>query len=145
VHSEGSKPCIVPGYAKSNLYYCYNIDVCCTRRVALPASPGHRLHSTKRSHGAPKPPEFQRHQLTQLASTDFESWAKESFEIAAKFAYRNGERIGIPRGGNIDCTMVAAAPVLPAGYVVNASRIAARRMILAEYRLADLLTRVIRN
>jgi hypothetical protein len=33
--------------------------------------------------------------------------------------------------------MVAAAPVLPVGYVVSASRIADRRMILAGYRLAD--------
>ena len=42
----------------------------------------------------------------------------------------------------MDCAMVAAAPVLPAGYVVSASRIADRRIILAGYRLADLLTRV---
>ena len=89
--------------------------------------------------------EFQRSQLTELASTDFESWAKESFEIATKIAYRNGGRIGIPKGGNMDCTMVAAAPVLPVGYVVSASRIADRRMILAGYRLADLLTRVTQN
>ena len=34
--------------------------------------------------------EFQRSQLTELASTDFESWAKESFEIATKIASRNG-------------------------------------------------------
>jgi hypothetical protein len=67
---------------------------------------------------------------------DFESWAKESFEIATKFAYRNGAPIGIPKGGNMDCTMVAAAPVLPAGDVVSASRIADRRMILAGYRFA---------
>jgi hypothetical protein len=60
--------------------------------------------------------EFQRSQLTELASTGFESWAKESFEIAAKIAYLNGEQIGIPKGGNIDCAMVAAAPVLPVGY-----------------------------
>src|SRR5438093_1509023 len=33
--------------------------------------------------------EFQRSQLTELANTDFESWAKESFEIATKIAYRN--------------------------------------------------------
>jgi hypothetical protein len=97
--------------------------------------------ATKRGNGAPKPPDFHRSQLTQLANTDFESWAKESFEIATKIAYRNGGRIGIPRGGNIDCTMVAAAPVPPVGYVVSASRIADRRMILAGYRLADLLTR----
>ena len=84
--------------------------------------------------------EFQRSQLTELASTDFESWARESFEIATKIAYRNDGRIGIPRGGNLDCAMVAAAPVLPVGYVVNARRIADRRMILAGYRLADLLT-----
>ena len=41
----------------------------------------------------------------------------------------------------MDCTMVAAAPALPAGYVVSASRIADRRMILAGYRSADLLRR----
>ena len=38
--------------------------------------------------------------------------------------------------------MVAAAPVLPVGYVVSASWIADQRMILTGYRLADLLTRV---
>ena len=86
--------------------------------------------------------EFQRNQLTELASTDFESWAKESFEIATKIAYRNGGQIGSPKGGAMDCAMVAAAPVLPAGYVVSASRIADRRIILAGYRLADLLTRL---
>jgi hypothetical protein len=89
--------------------------------------------------------EFQRGQLTELANTGFESWAKESFEIATKIAYRNGGPIGIPRGGAMDCAMVTAAPVLPAGYVHSASRIADRRMILAGYRLADLLTRVTQN
>jgi hypothetical protein len=50
--------------------------------------------------------EFQRSQLTELANADFEAWAKESFEIATKIAYRNDGRIGIPR----DCTMTAVAP-----------------------------------
>jgi len=49
------------------------------------------------------------------------------------------------RAGNKDCTTIAAAPVLPVGYVVNARRIADRRMILAGYRLADLLTWVVGN
>src|SRR5262245_45713050 len=89
--------------------------------------------------------EFQRSQLTELASINFESWAKESYEIAAKIAYLNGRLIGIPRDGNKDCSMVTTAPVLLAGYVVNASRIADRRVILAGYRLADLLTRVVGN
>jgi hypothetical protein len=73
--------------------------------------------------------EFQRSQHTELASTDFESWAKESFEIATKIAYRNGGRIGSPRGGNKDCTTVVGGPVLPVGYVVNAKRIADSRGI----------------
>jgi hypothetical protein len=38
--------------------------------------------------------EFQRSQLTELGNADFESWAKESFEIATKIAYRNGGPIG---------------------------------------------------
>jgi hypothetical protein len=89
--------------------------------------------------------EFQRGQLTELANTSFESWAKESFEIATKIAYRNEGRLGNPKGAKMDCTMVAAAPVLPAGYIVSAARIADRRMILAGYRLADLLTRANQN
>jgi hypothetical protein len=59
--------------------------------------------------------EFRRSQLTELGTTDFESWAKESYEIATKIAYRNDGRIGIPKGDNMDGTTVAAAPVLPAG------------------------------
>jgi hypothetical protein len=43
----------------------------------------------------------------------------------------------------MDCAMVAAVPLLPVGYIVSASRIADRRMILAGYRLAELLTRVL--
>ncbi|HEY6366404.1 MAG TPA: S1/P1 nuclease [Candidatus Binatia bacterium] len=89
--------------------------------------------------------EFQQSQLTELASTDFESWAKESFEIATKFAYRNGGPIGIPKGGTMDCSMVGSAPVLPVGYVVSASRIADRKVIVSGYRLADLLRRLLGN
>jgi hypothetical protein len=72
-------------------------------------------------------------QLTELGNSNFAPWAKESFELATKIAYRNGGRIGIPR----DCAMMATAPVLPVVYVVIASRIADRRMILTGKRLAD--------
>jgi hypothetical protein len=41
---------------------------------------------------------FQRSQLAELASTDFESWAKESFEIATKIAYPNGKLRGESEG-----------------------------------------------
>jgi hypothetical protein len=46
---------------------------------------------------------------------------------------------GHRKAGAMDYAMVAAAPVLRMGYVVNARRIADRRMILTGYRLADLL------
>jgi S1/P1 nuclease len=86
-----------------------------------------------------------RNEATALRNRQEFQRSQESFEIATKFAYRNGGRIGIPKGGNMDCAMVAVAPVLPAGYVVSASRISDRRMILAGYRLAGLLRWVSRN
>ncbi len=88
---------------------------------------------------------FQQSQLTDLGSTPFEARAKESYEIATKVAYRNGGRIRSPTGWDMDCMMVAAIPVLSVDYVVSAGRIADRRMIVAGYRLADLITRVIQN
>jgi hypothetical protein len=54
--------------------------------------------------------EFLQSHLAELASADFEAWARESFEIAIKIVYRNDGRTGIPRLGNLDCAMVAAAP-----------------------------------
>jgi hypothetical protein len=89
--------------------------------------------------------EFQRSQLTELENTGFESWAKESFEIATKIAYLNGKLRGSPKGGNKDCRDVQVTAVLPVGYVLNASRIAYRRMILAGYRLAELIRPVAKN
>jgi hypothetical protein len=88
--------------------------------------------------------EFQRSQLTELVNTDFGSRAKESYEIATTIAYHNGGRIGTPRSGNADCAIVAAAPVLPAGYVVSASRIADRRIDSGGVSV-HLLTRVLGN
>jgi hypothetical protein len=87
---------------------------------------------------------FARDQLTELQSTNADTWAKESFGIATKIAYLNGRLIGAPRDGNKACQTVAA-PVFPVGYVVSANRIANRRMILTGYRLADVLTRVVQN
>jgi DNA topoisomerase IA len=89
--------------------------------------------------------EFQRSQLTEVASARFELWAKESFEIAAKIAYRNGGLIGSPRSGNKDCATVAVAPVLPVGYVIRARRIDDRRMILAGYRLVKFMRGLFEN
>ena len=82
-------------------------------------------------------PEFSKGQLTELARSHFESWAKESFEIATKIAYQNGAVPGTPNGNRRDCSEVADAAILPAGYVKVAGRIADRRIVLAGYRLAE--------
>jgi hypothetical protein len=67
---------------------------------------------------------------------------KKVFEIATKITYRNGGLSSSLKGGSKDCREVQAAPVLPAGYVVSARRIADRRIMLTGYRLADLLIRI---
>jgi hypothetical protein len=86
--------------------------------------------------------EFSKSQLTELASTDFESWAKESAEIAIKIAYHNGAFLGTPKGSHQDCSEVVEAAVIPGGYARIAGYISERRIILAGYRLASMLERI---
>ena len=90
-------------------------------------------------------PEFSKGQLTELAATDFESWSKESFEIAVKIAYQNGALQGTPKGDGQNCNEVGDAAILPSGYARIARQIADRRIILAGYRLADLLRAAVTN
>jgi S1/P1 nuclease len=45
---------------------------------------------------------FSRAALTELANTEPKAWAKESFEIAKKIAYRNGAVRGTPKGQRKD-------------------------------------------
>ena len=51
-------------------------------------------------------PEFARNQLTELATSDFESWADESFEIATKISYQNGAVPGTPKGNHKNCAEI---------------------------------------
>ena len=74
-----------------------------------------------------------------MAVKDFERWGKESFEIAVRVAYQNGKLRGTPKGGRADCGMIPNVAVLPAGYALTAGVIGERRIILAGYRLADVL------
>ena len=83
--------------------------------------------------------------LTELAAADPEIWAKESFEIATKIAYQNGALRGTPKEKRRDCREVTDAAVLPNGYTAVAKKLAERRMMLAGYRLADLLQRISAN
>jgi len=85
---------------------------------------------------------FPRTDLIELAASDLEVWAKESYEIATKIAYQNGGLRGTPKGKRRDCREVTDAAMLPNGYAAIARKIADRRMILSGYRLADLLQRI---
>lgn len=72
-----------------------------------------------------------------LARPDFDDWLDESFRLAKKAVYTfDGELI---RGGN---TKGSAEP-LPTGYHDEAERHAERRAVLAGYRIADVLKRVL--
>ena len=84
---------------------------------------------------------FSKTGLTEVAATDPEVWAKESFEIATKIAYRNGALRGTPKGQRADCGEVIKAGLLPNGYAAIARKIADRHMMLAGFRLADLCNR----
>jgi hypothetical protein len=86
--------------------------------------------------------EFSKDQLTELGHTDFEAWARESVEIATKISYQNGAVPGTPKGNHKDCAEIADASVLPAGYARIAGRIADRRIMLAGYRLTEMLKRI---
>jgi hypothetical protein len=88
---------------------------------------------------------FPRSSLPELEITSPQSWAKESFEIAVKIAYQNGAFRGTPKGQQKECREVANAQVLPTGYVTIAKRIAERRIMLAGYRLVELLERPTRK
>lgn len=84
-------------------------------------------------------PEFERVQLTELSSPSFESWATESAEIAVKMAYQNGKVPGSPRGDAKTCDEAGVVKPLANGYPRIAGKIADRRIILAGFRLADIL------
>jgi hypothetical protein len=77
-------------------------------------------------------PEFARDRLPELKESSFEKWAKsESLPLAKEVAYGNGKVQGNPDPD--------LAPALPEGYTTRAKAVAERRIVLAGYRLADLL------
>jgi hypothetical protein len=80
-------------------------------------------------------PEFAPDNLTELAEGRFDRWAQESFALAREVVYRTGT---LPGSVN-----ALAAPVLPEGYTRQAKAVAERRIVLAGYRLADGLRKLI--
>jgi hypothetical protein len=83
-------------------------------------------------------PDHARAQLPELQETSFERWARqESFNLAKDHAYRNGQLQGSRDQDN--------GAVLPADYIATVKPLAERRMVLAGYRLADVLTQIARH
>ena len=85
-------------------------------------------------------------QLQELSAKEFLDWAEESLELCRTVVYKGGDaflkvRALPPR--KVDLTGLDV-PALPEGYEPIAERVAARRMVLAGYRLADQLQRVLR-
>ena len=80
-------------------------------------------------------PEHARAQLPELQETSFEHWARqESLSLAKEHAYRNGQLRGSRDAEN--------GEILPADYIATVKPLAERRMVLAGYRLADVLTQI---
>ena len=85
---------------------------------------------------------FSRVGLRELDQKQPDVWAKESYEIAVKIAYENGNLRGTPKGQARDCRDVPDANFISRGYPGRAKLIADRRVYLAGYRMADLLEQV---
>jgi len=80
-------------------------------------------------------PDHARAQLPELRETSFEQWAKqESFTVAKEDAYRHGQLRGSRDQQN--------GEVFPADYITTVKPLAERRIVLAGYRLADVLTQI---
>ena len=78
-----------------------------------------------------------RAQIPELRETRFEEWAKqESFSLAKDQTYHNGQLRG--------STDKDQGEVLPADYIPTVKPLAERRIVLAGYRLADVLTQIAR-
>lgn len=77
-------------------------------------------------------PEFSRDNLPELAETEFNNWAEvESFELAKEVAYQGGTLEGSNDRDD--------GAVLPLDYIDKAKTVAQKQVVLAGYRLADLL------
>ena len=86
-------------------------------------------------------PQYSREKLKDLLDVkDFAAWAQESHDLAVKYAYLNGQLVGLDSHAQI--TPDTQIPGLPRGYLKTAEGIAEQRIILAGYRLADLLNSI---
>jgi hypothetical protein len=81
-------------------------------------------------------PDHARAQLPELREASIEQWAKqESFSLAKDQVYRNGQLRGSSDQHN--------GEVFPTDYIATVKPLAERRIVLAGYRLADVLKQIV--
>jgi hypothetical protein len=92
-------------------------------------------------------PKLKRDALPELDATDPLAWAEESRAAAEAWVYRGKSGFlrlrTLPAKSKVSLKTLDS-PVLPAGYAEAAQEVAARRMVLAGYRLADRLKQAVR-
>jgi hypothetical protein len=86
-----------------------------------------------------KDPRYQRDQLPELKGTEFLAWAEESLDLCKSVVYRGDDGFlkAAGKSGGMGGPKAGDVPALPDGYQKKAEEVAARRMMLAGYRLAD--------
>src|SRR5262245_37845674 len=84
-----------------------------------------------RATGLTARPDLARATFPELLEKDFEKWVKQSFEVAEEFVYRNGDLVGSHDKND--------GELLPEDYIDEVKSIGERRIMLAGYRLADVL------
>jgi hypothetical protein len=81
-------------------------------------------------------PELNKNKLNELHEAHFEKWVSvESYKLAKEVVYRHGKLIG---GAEL-----ADAVTLPEDYAHTVKPVAERRIVLAGYRMADVLKRTL--
>jgi len=94
-----------------------------------------------------KDAKYKRDQLPELKESGYLTWAEESLSLCKTVVYKGGDGFLQARAlpaGKVNLKGLTA-PALPDGYQQTAEKVAARRMVVAGYRLADQLQCALRD
>jgi hypothetical protein len=87
------------------------------------------------------PEAFGKDKFPQLMQKEFQGWADESFKLAKDVAYMDGDKVLQGVRVNFGATLPANPPFAASDdYVKNARTNADKQVVLAGFRLTDLLT-----
>lgn len=112
----------------------------------LPGTDNHPASIVRLVEELRRDPALQPEQLSELrAGDDVRTWTAESYAAAVKYAYLNGELpTAVWDESRPPLPAVDDVPILPVGYERSARDVARRRLVVASYRLAELLSAAVR-